>query len=294
MMCDMSGMPRYNPIYTPDRARVVHALRYDWTGWLREGSFPATTTSALESCRAAWSTDGLEVDRFEVQDGSIQCLFGVAPSVSPAFCAMRAKGRLQHALRKAGSPVVFRRNVSMRTLGENTRDIVAGYIGRQVGKSDYADPRWKEFLGRFTFAEGATRLAEPQATGHGRYWYNLHLVIVVQDRRYPIGLKDSFRKIKEACPRIAAKKGYDLAEVSIMPDHVHVALRGNIEHSPMEIGLAFLNNLAFVLGYNRVWSDEFYVGTFSEYDIQKIGGTTRAPQRRTPSSPHGDKPRGGA
>lgn len=149
----------------------------------------------------------------------------------------------------------------------------------QVGKSDYVDPRWKEFLGRFTFADGPTRLSDPQATGHGRYWYNLHLVIVVQDRRYPIALKESFRKIREACPRIAAKKGYDLAEVSIMPDHVHIALRGNIEHSPTEIGLAFLNNLSFVLGYNRVWSHEFYVGTFSEYSVQEIGGRTRTPQR---------------
>jgi len=290
----MFGMPRYNPIYTPDRASVVHALRYDWTGWLREGAFPPTTASALEDCRAAWVSDGLDLDKFQIRDDTIQCLFGAAPTVSPAYCAMRAKGRLQYALRTADMPAAFRRNVSIRTLGENTRETVAGYIGRQVGKSDYADPRWKEFLGRFTFSEGTTRLAEPQATGHGRYWYNLHLVIVVQDRRYPIGRKESLRKIRETCPRIAAKKGYDLAEVSIMPDHVHLALRGNIEHSPMEIGLAFQNNLAFVLGYNRVWSDEFYVGTFSEYDIQKIGGTTRAPRRDTSSSPHGGKPRGGA
>jgi len=272
-------MPHYNPIYTPERARVVHALRYDWTAWLRDGSFPAQTPTALDNCRSAWASDGLELDTFEIRDGSIQCLFGTTPTVSPAFCAMRAKGRLQHALRTAGTPVSFRGNLAIRTLGENTRDIVGNYIGRQVSKSDYADPRWKEFLGRFTFADGATRLSEPRATGHGRYWYNLHLVIVVQDRRYPIARKESFRKIREACPRIAGKKGYDLAEVSVMPDHVHMALRGNIEHSPMEIGLAFQNNLSFVLGYNRVWNEEFYVGTFSEYDVGKIGGKSRAPRR---------------
>ncbi len=271
----MCGMPQYNPIYTPERARVVHALRYDWSGWLREGAFPKGASEALESCRAAWAADGLDLDTNHLRGNSVQCLFGTAPTLSPAFCAMRAKGRLQHALRTAGTPVTFRRNVGLRTLGENTRDVVADYIGRQVSKSDYADPRWKEFLGRFTSADAATRLAEPQATGHGRYWYNLHLVIVVQDRRHPIALKESFRAIKEACPRIAKKKGYDLAEVSIMPDHIHMALRGHIEHSPMEIGLAFQNNLAFVLGYNRVWSEEFYVGTFSEYDIQKIGGKIR-------------------
>ena len=293
MMCDTVGMPRYNPIYTPETARVVHALRYDWTAWLREGVFPAETSAAVEACRSAWASDGLELDTFHIWDGRIQCLFGTAPTVSPVFCAMRAKGRLQHALRAAGAPVAFQRNVSVRTLGENTRDVVASYIGRQVRKSDYVDPRWKEFLGHFTFADGAMQLADPQATGHGRYWYNLHLVIVVQNRRHPIGLKASFRKIHETCPRIAAKKGYALAAASIMPDHIHLSLRGSIEHSPMDIGLAFQNNLSFVLGYNRVWSYEFYVGTFSEYDVQSIGGKTRPPQRSQPSTPHGGKPRGG-
>lgn len=274
-------MPAYNPIYTPQSARVVHALRYDWSGWLREGRFPPETVAAVEACRPAWEADGLQLDTFHIRDGSIQCLFGTVPAVSPAFCAMRAKGRLQYALRVAGVPVAFKRNVSIRTLGENTREVVGAYIGRQVSKSDYVDPRWKAFLGRFTVADGETRLREPLATGHGRYWYNLHLVMVVQDRRMPISRKEHFVTIREACPRIAGKHGYALAEVSVMPDHVHIALRGNIEESPLEIGLAFQNNLAFLLGYNRVWSNEFYVGSFSEYEVRRIGGRTGVPPRHS-------------
>jgi REP element-mobilizing transposase RayT len=79
-------------------------------------------------------------------------------------------------------------------------------------------------------------------------------------------------KVRETCFRIAAKKAHALASVSVMPDHVHLALRGNIEHSPLEIGLGFLNNLAFALGYNRCWSEEFYIGTFGEYDLASIPG----------------------
>ena len=139
-------MSKYRPIYTPERARVVHALRYDWSGWLRDGVFPAGTPDAVESCRADWLSDGLELDAFHVHGKQIQCLFGATPTVSPAFCAMRAKGRLQHALRLAGTPVAFRRTVSVRTLGENTRAIVGDYIGRQAKKSDYVDDRWKHFL----------------------------------------------------------------------------------------------------------------------------------------------------
>ncbi len=259
------------PIYTPDTAHIVHSLRYDWTGWLKEpANFPQTLSAAIGQCRAGWETDGLELDAWQAEGNRLQCLFTAKPDTSPSHCANRAKGRLQHALRQQGTPVDFSRRVGMRTLGDNTRPIVERYIARQVGKSDYVDPRFKEYLGRFTVENAGVILAEPQATGHGRYWYNLHLVMVVADRRHPITRPETFIKVREGCFRIAEKKGCQLAEVSVMPDHVHLALRGNIELSPEGIGLAYLNNLAYLLGYNRCWSEEFYVGTFSEYAVSAI------------------------
>ena len=55
-----------------------------------------------------------------------------------------------------------------------------------------------------------------------------------------------------------------------MPDHLHVALGGDVRSSPEEVALAYLNNLAYVLGQNRVWQDAYYVGTFSEYDMNAV------------------------
>lgn len=54
-----------------------------------------------------------------------------------------------------------------------------------------------------------------------------------------------------------------------MPDHVHMALRGNIERSPEEIALVFQNGLARSAGC-KVWQDGFYAGTFSQYDLDVI------------------------
>ena len=261
------------PIYTPQSARPVHGLHYDWTGWLRTGStFPADLRAAMETCRPLWHGDGLQLDTWQTNGARVQCLFTVTPAVAPSFCANRAKGRLQHALRQAGTPVSFRGNVGFRTLGDNTRQVVERYIARQAQKSDYADPRFRDLLGGFTVKDGQAVLAAPYVGAHGRYWYNLHVVLVVADRRVPMTRHESFRQARDTCFRIAAKKGHTLAAVSVMPDHIHLALRGNIEHSPLEIGLGFLNNLAFVLGYNRCWSEEFYVGTFSEYDLRAVRG----------------------
>ena len=55
-----------------------------------------------------------------------------------------------------------------------------------------------------------------------------------------------------------------------MPDHLHVALRGNIEHSAQEIALAFMNNLAYLLGSTPIWECGYYAGTFGEYDMRGV------------------------
>jgi hypothetical protein len=55
-----------------------------------------------------------------------------------------------------------------------------------------------------------------------------------------------------------------------MPDHLHLALRGNIEHAPETIALSFMNNLADALGQKPVWQCGYYVGTFGEYDMNAV------------------------
>ena len=57
-----------------------------------------------------------------------------------------------------------------------------------------------------------------------------------------------------------------------MPDHLHVALRGNVAESPAAIALAFMNNKAFAIGQNAIWQYRFYAGTFSEYDVRALRG----------------------
>ena len=56
-----------------------------------------------------------------------------------------------------------------------------------------------------------------------------------------------------------------------LSDHIHIALKGNPKKSPADIGLSFLNNLWYSLNVGAVWKREFYVGTFSEYSLRKIG-----------------------
>ena len=55
-----------------------------------------------------------------------------------------------------------------------------------------------------------------------------------------------------------------------MPDHLHAALRLQSHESPLDIVFAYQNNLAYVAGQRRIWSDGYYVGTFGEYAMPAV------------------------
>lgn len=60
-----------------------------------------------------------------------------------------------------------------------------------------------------------------------------------------------------------------------MPDHVHLALRGDIKKSPEGTALESQNGPARAAGC-PAWQDGYHAGTFSEYDL---GVTQRVVKR---------------
>lgn len=267
MPADMSD-PRA-PLYFVHNLRPVHRLHYDWTGWPTPGTtLPPATLEAARATAAAWEADGLSLVTPHATSGKVQLLFDVTPEVSPAFFCMRVKGRLQHALRKAGAATDFSRKVGFWCLGENTSAVVREYIRNQVGRTELADPRFRDVMARFTVIRDERVLTEPSESNSGRYWYNLHVVLVTADRvriTNPLILG----RIRDAAVAAAAGHGHRLGALAVMPDHVHLAVRGHIDQSPREIALLFQNALARGVGC-RAWQDGFYVGTFSEYGLDVL------------------------
>jgi REP element-mobilizing transposase RayT len=79
-----------------------------------------------------------------------------------------------------------------------------------------------------------------------------------------------FAKIRDGCIAISRKKAYLISCLSLMPDHLHLALRGGVDQSPVEIASSFQNNLAYLLGQKPIWKETFYVGTFGQYNLNAI------------------------
>jgi REP element-mobilizing transposase RayT len=259
------------PLYTPATMRdPAYQLRYGWTGWVAtRPAQPVDFAMLFGLLNPIWETDSIRRLEHRVVDGTWQMTFSVKPHVSPVFLATRVKGRLQDVLRKQGNQLQFSRKLAVRSIGENTRANVEAYIARQVDKEAFADLRFRDTMREFTVKMDGVDLAEPTTTDSGRYWFNLHIVLVV-DQRHRVVDPRQLAIVCDMSLRIAPKKGWAISTLSVMPDHLHIALRGSIAQSPEEMVLALMNNLAYALGQRQHWQPSYYAGTFSEYDMGAV------------------------
>jgi REP element-mobilizing transposase RayT len=160
-------------------------------------------------------------------------------------------------------PVRFSRKVSVRAIGHNTSEVVRSYVQDQLQHVDLADSRYRASFAAAAFENPSLDLAQPAETQSGRYWYNLHLVLVTANR-YRIGEALFLRRIRDAAMTGLGKAGCAVYSLAIMPDHLHAAIRGEPVTAPLETGVILQNATAEAAGC-RLWQEAFYVGTFSEY-----------------------------
>ena len=259
-------------LYETKNLIPIHRLHYAWMGWPSPGTLlPApglhlSGDAADPELTRAWAADGIACLSEDWSPQLVQLVFRVNPDVSPVACTQRVKGRLQHALRRCGTPVAFSRKVGMRSLGENIGDTVQRYVREQLDHADLADPRYAQRLADAAIEDATVDLAQPTETDSGRYWYNLHLVLVTASR-YRVGAELHVGDWAATVQTAARESGGAVRALAVMPDHVHLALRGNIAQSPVEIGVLFQNALAKIAG-GREWQEKFYIGTFGEYSLR--------------------------
>jgi REP element-mobilizing transposase RayT len=258
------------PIYRPADLRPAYQLRYGWTGWPSHTPFPTDLLAqVLPAIAPEWEKDGFRVLESSLAPERLQLTLSTSPQVAPVMLAGRVKGRIQHHCRQRGFPIDFSRKLAVRSLGNPTRAQVEAYIRNQVPEEALADERFRAMLTAFTVVNPQVDLSVPTETNSGRYWYNLHLVLVVSER-YRIGDPTPLARIRDTALQICAKKGYAASTLAVLPDHLHLAVRGAVGQAPEEIALSFLNNLAYVLGQRSWWQAGYYAGTFGEYSMAAV------------------------
>ena len=112
-------------------------------------------------------------------------------------------------------------------------------------------------------------LSAVRRSSHGQFVVNLHLVFVHQDRSSEVR-QEPLRALYDMLQRASARHGHLLSDVGILSDHVHLALGCDVNESPLDVALGYLNNLAYAQGMKPVYQYGGYLGTFGDYDLGVI------------------------
>src|SRR5262249_51232083 len=136
----------------------------------------------IETLSAAVERDGVRILECTTKaPNAYLFLVSTMPSVVASQIVWSVKGRLQHLL-KDNCPDAFRRNFSLTSVGDATSEVVENYVASQWNGQSLIDGRRRDLLEKFQLQFPEVRLGEPVFTAHGRYIYNLHVVLVHDGR----------------------------------------------------------------------------------------------------------------
>lgn len=254
------------PIYTAANCEAAYKLNWSlsvfWT------SMPPASATWLEALGKVTEPDGVRILEHRLLKNNVsQFLISTRPEVAPAALVRSIKGRLQHLVRSL-LPKAFRRNYGLRSIGDAGADVVEGYVRRQTAHHPMADDRMQRRFESLSI-DGGADLKTPRISGHAQFLYNLHLVLVHQDRDKEVRAAILERRRLRVLA-IAAKKGHLIGSGQLLADHLHVMLGCKLTESPQQVALGYMNNLAYTEGMKPLFEFSYYVGTFGEYDLDAV------------------------
>jgi REP element-mobilizing transposase RayT len=255
------------PIYTAESCRFAYQLNWSLSIFSQQALPDASEW--LPQLKSATEPDGVRVLEHRVKNNTThQFLLSTQPHVSPSQVIRSVKGRCQYLIR-AQIPQAFSRNYHLQSVGSAKRDAVQQYISSQTAHHRMADDRVQKRLTELQFHTPAIELSTIRRSAHGQFVYNLHLVFVHRDRLSdvrPQYLEDIHTMLKRA----STHHKHLLTDAGILSDHVHLAIGCDINESPQEVALSYLNNLAYTQGMKAAYQHGAYLGTFGDYDLGAI------------------------
>lgn len=254
------------PIYTAENCRLHYELRWSLTLFWKTAP---ETEDWLAELQTLTEADGVRIleHRFSQPDCSL-FLVSTLPHVRPSVIPWSIKGRLQKIVRSRW-PVAFQRNYDLRSIGSTKRDKLEAYVASQVEHHMADDPALGAVFSDLQIINPDVALSQPRFTAHARYWANLHLVLV-HDWRHCETRPEVWIAVRDMLRRASNAKHHLLSRVGIVPDHIHLTLGIHPQESPLDVGLSYLNNLAYAQGFKPVFMSGFYVATFGEYDLGAV------------------------
>ncbi len=219
---------------------------------------------------ASWREDGFTPLSWRQNGGQVQLVFDCSEQCPPSFMAQRIKGRWQHAMKPLSGFAGFTANFFLRSLGRNLKEEVSHYIHSQAVSGDFADPLCRK---RYHQLQYTLKDQQDPRTGE-RTNYDLfyHVIVVSEARCRRWGWQEP-EQLAEALPEgIACSSDNQLVlyELSLMPDHMHLLVRGGPRVSAQRVLDTIKDSSGRVLSRTALWQAGGYVGTVGPYRLQAV------------------------
>ncbi|MBS0206186.1 MAG: hypothetical protein JSS49_25100 [Planctomycetes bacterium] len=255
-----------DPLYTTASCRPAYQLRWSLALFVKQPLPPSDEWIDLLTAEA--ERDGVRVLDSCVQNRNPFFTLSSRPEVSAPQIVKSIKGRLQNAIQHQ-VPKAFRRNFHLTSLGAANRKSTEAYVAQQLGHHHMADERVDRMLADFQLQFPDVDLSQPQYSSHGMYLYNLHVVLVHQERWNDI-CRTRLQTTTDMVVRSARVKGHRLSRVALLADHIHLTVGVPFDATPEGVALSYMNNIAFAHGMTHLFAPSYYVGTFGEYDMNAV------------------------
>ncbi|MEI8382661.1 MAG: transposase [Planctomycetota bacterium] len=240
-----TASPAITPIYLSSNCSVAFQLNGS-VAVFGKVDFPPID-AWIDPLKEATASDGVRILETEMTSPNVvQFLVSTRPGASPSEIVRSIKGRWQNILR-IQAPSAFRRNYFIGSVGEANSETLNNYVARQTARHPMADDRVTAKLELLQFHDPATKLDEEQIGSHGKFVHRLQ--IVLENAHGWNEIRDEvLQGSRDMIVRASASKGWRLARIGLLSNHIHILLGCSMVESPESVAISLLNNLADAQG----------------------------------------------
>lgn len=215
--------------------------------------------------KGALEADGIRLLELHFATPSRPQLYvSTKPFVAPSDVARLVKGRWYYLLRDR-FPKLWQRHYSISSVGEAKCDVLQNYLSRQLEHHRVSDERAINLLTEFSVHQPKIDLKTLRSSGHSKYSHNLQIVFENDGRLADIR-PESLALTQSMFLAACLKKGWLLARLALVTNHLHSLIGCGINDNPRTVALSLMNNVAFAHGMKPLFASSYYVGTFGAYD----------------------------
>ena len=226
----------------------------------------------------------------DLEENNLRLVVSLRPEHSVAEAIKKTRGNLSRLLcaeyqnLEAGN--LWSRGYFAKSVGTVEESVVARYIANQADHHGYT-------LGSASLICSYDEPGEPQPLffhNHAAFYLAYHISLETT-RHLPVFDDVTGQALIEYWLRVAKTKGFEIAQVRVLPDHCHIRVRLMPSMSVLECVLSLMNNSWSMMNDRfwgvleqtdawDVWEPSFYAGTIGDVTTADVKAYLRSDQNR--------------